>query len=198
MADKIIFNEKEYQISESDLPCLVTYAEKSGGSHFSVSMIADLFLQGKKILFLTAYPMAKDNFFEQIKGYESKTAYITDESQLSTDIQGIILESGNEELFLKATKKLDNIDDRVILIKNMEVFTQAVFDICLNYKKLILSGDIDKCVAKKQISQKKFNAVVAFTKPEIDLGITIPSLEKYVGYWRSKDKEGYTKLKFNN
>lgn len=198
MADKIILNEKEYQVSEPDLPFLITYVEKAGGSHFSVSMIADLFLQGKKILFLTAYPMAKDNFFEQIKGYESKTAYITNVSQLDSNIPGIILESGNEELFLKATKKLSDIDERIILIKNMEVFGQAVFDICLKYQKLILSGNIDKCIAKKQIRQKKFNTIVAFTKPEIDLGIKIPALEKYVGYWWSKDKEGQAKLKINN
>lgn len=198
MADKIILNEKEYLVSEPDLPCLITYAEKAGGSHFSVSMIADLFLQGKKILFLTAYPMAKDNFFEQIKGYESKTAYITNVSQLDSNIPGIILESGNEELFLKATKKLSDIDERIILIKNMEVFGQAVFDICLNYQKLILSGNIDKCIAKKQISQKKFNTIVAFTQPKIDLDIKIPALEKYIGYWWSKDKEGQTKLKINN
>lgn len=198
MADKIILNEKEYQVSETDLPCLITYAEKAGGSHFSVSMIANLFLQGEKILFLTAYPMAKDNFFEQIKGHESKTTYITNDSQLDPNNQGIILESGNEELFLKATKQLADINDRIILIKNMEVFGQAVFDICLNYQKLILSGNIDKCIAKKQISQIKFNTIIAFTKPEIDLDIKIPDLEKYAGYWWSKDKEGQSKLKFNN
>jgi len=71
MADKILLNNEVYHIGEDGLPCLIHYAPKAGGSHFSVTMVADLFLSGSKILFLTAYPMAKDNFFQQIKGHHS-------------------------------------------------------------------------------------------------------------------------------
>ena len=198
MADKIILNNEIYKVSENDLPCLVHYEEKSGGSHFSVTMITDLFLQDKKILFLTAYPMAKENFFSQIKGYEEKTSYITDIKQLDENIQGIILESGNENLFLQAIKTLKDVDERIILIKNIEFFNQTIFDNCLNFKKLILSGNLDKCIAKQEIKNKKFNTIVNFTKPEIELGIQMPPLEKYIGYWWSQDKEGLTKIQFNN
>lgn len=127
MADTILLNNEDYHIGEDGLPCLIHYAPKAGGSHFSVSMVADLFLNGSKMLFLTAYPMAKDNFLQQIKGEESKTTFITNESQLNTDAQAIILESGNEELFLKAVEKLDDLNERVVLVKNMEVFSDAVF-----------------------------------------------------------------------
>ncbi len=198
MADQILLNDEIYQVKENDLPCLINYAKKAGGSHFSVSMIVDLFLQGKKILFLTAYPMAKDNFFEQIRGHEDKTSFITQEENLNTNDQAIILESGNENLFLQALKKLPDINERIILIKNMEVFSQAVFDVCLNKEKLILSGNIDKCVAKNEIATKKFNTVVIFSGPEINLNILVPDLEKYVGYWWNKNVSGQTKIKFNN
>lgn len=197
MADQILINDGIYQVKENDLPCLITYAEKTGGSHFSVSMIADLFLQGRKILFLTAYPMAKDNFFQQIKGHEKNTSFITEENQLDTTSQAIILESGNEALFLQTLKRLNDLYERIILVKNMEVFSQAVFDACLDKQKIILSGNIDKCVAKKQIAAKKFHTVVVFSQSEINLRVDLPVLEKYTGYWHGEEMSGSAKLKFN-
>ncbi|MFA5069826.1 MAG: hypothetical protein WC528_00940 [Patescibacteria group bacterium] len=194
MADNIILNDKIYNLIDNDLPCLVVYSEKAGGSHFTVTMITDLFLQGKKILFLTAYPMAKDNFLEQIKDFFGKTIYITDKKQLD-DTPGIIIESGNEELFLEALKLLPDIKERIILIKNMEVFSQTVFDACLDFPNLILSGDIDKCVAKEQIIKKVYKTIVVFSKPQIKLGFEIPALEKYVGYWWNQDNKGLVKIK---
>lgn len=197
MAYPIILNNTVHSVSETELPCLITYCEKVGGSNFSVSFVADLFLQGKKILFLTAYPMAKDNFLEQVKGNEANIAYITDSGQLDQNVQGIILESGNEELFLQAIKKLPDINERIVLIKNMEVFSQAIFDACLNLEKIIFSGNIDTCVAKEQLKNKQFNTTIIFSKPTIDLKIELPILEKYVGYWCGKNETGFTRVEMN-
>lgn len=198
MADQILLNNEVYHITEDDLPCLIHYTTKAGGSHFSVTMIADLFLRGSKILFLTAYPMAKDNFLQQIKGMESKTAFVMDESQLKTDAQAIILESGNEKLFLKAIEKLDDINERVVLVKNMEVFSNAVFDSCLKMQKIILSGDLDECSVKKQISNKQYKTVVLFSNPETPLKVELPTLEKYTGYLWSDGKEGLVTVKMSD
>lgn len=195
MADTVLLNGEPYHISESDLPCLITYGEKAGGSHFSVTLVADLFLRGSKILFLTAYPMAKDNFLQQIKGSESKTAYITDERELDTNAQAIILESGNEKLFFKAIESLPDLNERVILIKNMEVFSDAVFETGLKLQKIILSGDIDKCTAKKQIAGKQYKTIVIFTKPQTPLPVEPPTLKKYTGYLWSDGREGYVRVK---
>ncbi len=198
MTDQILLNNEVYHITEDGLPCLIHYMPKAGGSHFSVTMIADLFLRGSKILFLTAYPMAKDNFLQQIKGMESKTAFVTNESQLKTDTQVIILESGNEELFLKAIEKLDDINERVVLVKNMEVFSNAVFDSCLKMQKIILSGDIDKCSAKKQIRDKQYETIVLFGNPETPIKVEPPTLEKYTGYLWSDGKEGLVTVKMSD
>ena len=196
MADQILLNNEVYHIGENGLPCLIHYVPKAGGSHFSVAMVADLFLSGSKILFLTAYPMAKDNFLQQIKGSESKTAFITDESQLNTDAQAIILESGNEKLFLQAIEKLGDLNERVVLVKNMEVFSDAVFDSCLKMQKIILSGNLDECSMKKQISEKQYKTVALFSKSETPLKVEPPELEKYTGYLWSEGKEGL--LTFSN
>lgn len=197
MTDTMLLNNEVYHLTKDVLPCLIHYVPKAGGSHFSVTMIADLFFQGSKILSFTAYSSAKDNFLQQIKGGELKTAFITDESQLNTDTQAIIIESGNEKLFLSALKKLDDINERVVLVKNMEVFSDAVFDSCLKLQKIILSGNLDECPMKKQISDKQYKTIVLFSKPETTLKVEPPTLEKYTGYLWSNGNEGLVSIKMN-
>ena len=147
MADKIFLNDEVLSFHEDDLPCLITYVDKTGGSHFSITLVVDLFLRGSKILFLTAYPMAKDNFLQQVGSDHSKIAFVTSIEDLENvkNTQVIILESGNEALFSEVAKMLPDLAERVILVKNMEVFSKVVFDICLNMKRVILSGNIGVC-----------------------------------------------------
>jgi len=195
MPSQILFNNEIYHPTEDDLPCLITYGEKAGGSHFSVTMVADLFLRGAKILFFTAYPMAKDNFLEQIKGNEEKVSYVTDVNDLNINAQAIVLESGNEKLYLQVIEKLNDLSERIVLIKNMEVFDDLIFDHCLKLKKVILSGDIDKCIAKEEIIAKQCETIVAFTKPRAALPIEIPALEKYTAYFWNIKKQGLVMVK---
>ena len=199
MADTILLDNQEYHFSEAGLPCLITYREKMGGSQFTVSLVTDLFLQGSKVLFFTAYLSARENFLEQIKGMESKTAYVKskDELENNKDAQFIILESGDETLFLEAMKVLPDINERIVLVKNMEVFSQAVFDVCLPLSKVMLSGNIDECTAKKQISDKKYETIIIFSPAETPLPITPPPLEKYTGYFYQNGKAGLVTLKIN-
>lgn len=196
MTDKILLNEEIFIVTESDLPCLITYAEKSGGSHFSVTMTANLFLSGSKILFLTAYPMAKDNFLKQIGSDYSKVALITSAEELegAESAQAIILENGREDLFLQASRTLNDLKERVVLVKNMEVFSNAAFDICMDLEKVILSGNIDTWAAGTRAAQKTYKTIIAFTEPEIRLPIEVPALEKYTGYLSGKDRKGLVKV----
>lgn len=196
MAEKLILNNEPYVISESDLPCLVTYGEHMGGSHLSIALVANLFLSGSKILFLTAYPMATENFLEQI-GLISNVAVVDSISNIEKafDAQAIILKSGDEALFLEAVKIIPDLDGRVVLIKNMEVFSEAVLDISLTFKKIILSGNIDTCVAKEKIAKKDFKTLIAFNQPEIEIPLTVPSLEKYTGFLLSDTKGGVLTVK---
>jgi len=197
MKNNILLNDNVLHFNEKDLPCLVTYAEKTGGSHFSITMVVDLFTSGSKILFLTAYPMAKDNFFEQIGSENSNVVYIKslEELEQAKGKQAIIVESGNEALFLEIVKILPDLQERVVLIKNMEVFSKKVFDTCLDLEKIILSGHIDECIDKERISKKDYETLIAFSKPEISLPIEVPVLEKYNGYMVSKDKSGIVNVK---
>lgn len=196
MKNNILLDNNEFNFTENDLPCLVTYAEKTGGSHFSICMIADLFRSGSKILFLTAYPMAKENFLEQVGEDNSKISFISSLEDLDKvkNTQVIILESGNESLFLEVAKILPDLRERVILIKNIEVFSEKVFDVCLDLDKVILSGHLDECTDKERISKKEYSSIIAFSKPEITLPIKVPELEKYNGYLAGKHTKGIVKV----
>ena len=194
--NKIILNNELYQVKEKDLPFLIIYGEKSGGSHFTITLIADLFLSGSKILFFTAFPMAKDNFLEQIGSDHPKVAFINSVEDIKNykDNQVLILESGNENLFIEAISILQDLNERVVLVKNIEAFSQDIFNNCLDLKNVVLSGNIDICIAKEQILKKSFKSIVVFTKPEISLPIEVPILEKWTGYLSGQDNMGVIKV----
>ncbi len=197
--NQILLNGKEYRVKENDLPYLVIYGDKSGGSHFTITLIKDLFLSGSKILFFTAFPMAKDNFLEQVGSHHSTIAFANSNEDLKNykDSQVIILDSGNEDLFIEAIKYLKDIKDRIILVKNIEAFSKKVFDSCLNFNKIILSGHIDTCASKNGILKKHYKSIVVFTKPQIPLPIQIPELEKWTGYLSNEGYKGMIKVKIN-
>jgi hypothetical protein len=197
MGHSILLNNEEFHFDENCLPCLVHYKEKQGGSHFTVTLVADLFLQGSKILFLTAYPMAKDNFFEQTRGKEDKIFFVETEDDLekAEEYQAVILKSGDGNLYLKSLKLLADLNERIVLVKNFEVFDKNILDESLKLEKIILSGDIDKSLSKKQISGKFYKTTISFSQPETFVNFQTPALEKYVGYLKTVDKEGLVKLK---
>ena len=151
MRHDILLNKKIFHFSEDNLPCLVHYKEKTGGSHFTISLVVDLFLQGSKILFFSKYHMAKDNFLEQTKEKESKIFFIEKKEDLvgAEKHRVIILKSGDEDLYMEALKSLTDLKERVVLVKNFEIFTKNILNSSLLLKKIILSGDIDRCVDKK-------------------------------------------------
>ncbi len=196
MLNKILLNNEQYESSEADLPCLITYGEKTGGSQFTMTLTSNLFLGGSKILILTAYPMARDNFMEQIQGREGDVAYVESVEQLeqNKDAQAIILKSGDEELFLRVVSGLEDIGERMILVKNIEVFNEKVFSFILGFQKIILSGDIDECEAKDLIMVSKFRTVVAFSKPKVKLPFELPELQKYQGYFWGEARKGVVRL----
>lgn len=196
MADKIFIDDKPWVFTENDLPCLITYEKNTGGSHFSITMLANLFLTGSKILILTAYPMAVTNFLNQVGNDDSKIAIVASKSEIekASNVQAIILESGNASLFFDAEKILTDFKERIILIKNVEVFNTAILETCLKMKKIILSGNIDKCSAKNQLIKKKFKTIVAFTQPKISLKINVPMLKKWTAYLSSDLRKGIVSI----
>ena len=77
----------------------------------------------------------------------------------------------------------------------MEVFSEAVLDISLTFEKVILSGNIDACIAKEKIAKKNFKTLIAFNQPEIEIPLTVPTLEKYASLLSSNTENGILAVK---
>ena len=199
MLDKIQLDNQPFDVSEGQLPCLILYPDKTGGSHFSVSFVADLFLSGSKILFLTAYPMATDDFLKQVGDRGSSIARIESESDLVEveAYQAIMIKSGDQDLFIKAVDSLSDIGQRVVFAKNIEVFKPDTIRRCLGLERVVLSGDIDKCELKDEILKKTYATTVLFGQPQTEMSFKVPELPKYTGYLWGKNVEGMVSLRMN-
>lgn len=193
--NKILLNKKEYKFSINDLPCLIHGKEGSGASFFSVFLISKLFQAGNKILFFTAYPMAKEELQNQI-GNQGGVDFIEKGFQIkNANSKAIIMKSGDEKLFLKAIEELCDINERIIFIKNVENYKKELFKKLINYNRIIISGDLDQCNNFDLIDSIKYKIKILFSDSKNDLQISLPQLKKYEGYFFSKNKEGILNIK---
>jgi hypothetical protein len=185
----LIFGNSRLSLDNSDLPCLIHGAPGSGASFFSINVIAESFyLQGLKILFFTAKPAAREEFLK-LTGMDD--AYIvTDETSMlnSLNKQAVFVNSGDQDLFVRCAEALPDMDDRVIFVKNIELYEEKVFSAISDKTSLILSGDIDTAVCKDMLIQRKYVTKIFFSKPEADMGVVIPDIEKYKGYMDGRRK----------
>jgi hypothetical protein len=187
--------DNKFRFTTENLPCLIHGIEHSGASQFTVSVIADLYKQGFKILFLSGYPMAREELVSQIEEPDD-TVLFDDENKLQSSFSKrvIFIPREKEELFIEAAHTLPDIDDRVILVKNIDLFNAKIFEAVKDRKKIILSGDLDKCIYKDQILKLDFKTKILFSQPIADIEITIPKLEKYKGYLFSGNSNGIISL----
>jgi len=196
--NQITLNDKQFQFNETFLPCLVTGADKSWASYLSVCLISNLIQQGTKIIFFTAFPMAKEELLNQI--WDDKTFEVTDNSDIENipDNKSIIIQSGNKDLWQKVIQNIINIQDYVIFVKNIEEYDRSIPETIGENQNIILSGNIDACSFQKEIAKKKWKSKIIFTAPKIDLDVTIPSLEKYESYFVNENLKWILKIKKTN
>ncbi|MFZ2150846.1 MAG: hypothetical protein WAZ12_04015 [Candidatus Absconditicoccaceae bacterium] len=195
MIKQIILDKKIFQFEESLLPCLVVGAHKSGASYFSVTIVANLINKGSKVIFFTAFPMAKEELLDQIG--TDKTFDITKKTDLENIPQdkSIIIESGNKELRGQVIKGVKDLENYIIFVKNIEEYDNSILDIIGINNKIILSGDLDNCSFKNNIASKKWESKIIFTVPETALNIQVPILEKYESYLINSKIKGILKIK---
>lgn len=172
---------------EADLPMLIHGAAHAGASLFSVTAIVNLFLAERKVLFFTAYPMAKEEFSEQIKDTdkENKVFYLQNHSDIKEahKYEVVIVKSGDSDLCTQTIKALSDVDERIIFVKNIEsILTKELFEVVSRFQKIILSGDLDQVEFRNEIVKIEFLTKILFSTSEIDLKVKLPELEKYVGF----------------
>ncbi|MEN9328382.1 MAG: hypothetical protein RI947_1190 [Candidatus Parcubacteria bacterium] len=183
MHKSILFNNEFFSVSLKHLPCLIHGADHSGASLFTVTYISDLYRQGAKILFLSGYHMARDEFDKQT-GEPETSMLLSDAAELSTAEvkRTVYVPRERSDLFIEAVKTFRDIDERVILIKNMELFDSSVYSSIKHLKHIVLSGDLDACSYRNEILQSPLKTKIVFSSPKTDIGEYVPYLEKYNGY----------------
>jgi hypothetical protein len=196
MLKKLLLNKKEFHVTVEDLPILIHGKNMTGSSLFTVSLVADLYNQGSKIFFLSGYHMARDEFLEQTNNL-CNGIFLTSNTETIPEVQKkriIFIRKEDPDWFIKVVQVLSDIEERVILVKNIDLFPEEVFDAVVNKSKLIISGDIDKCSYRDKLISKSYSTKILFSKPKVDLGVTLPFLKQYEGYLSSKNETGVVSL----
>ncbi len=192
MPDRVVLNSEPYMFTIEDLPCLIHYEKGLGGSELSLALVAQLFTQGYKILFLCAYPQGEEKFMAQIGGAYDRVHFVNAKEDFpnAEKKQVVLLESGDYNLLFDAVDMLPDFKNRIIFVKNIETFPKVLIKKLLHSKHVILSGDVDEAGTKHILSTKDFATLIMFNKPKIPLRIKLPSLPKWSAFLSSQSKNG--------
>lgn len=175
----ILIDNIKVNFSKNEFPILIHGAEKTGASFFSVCLLANLLKSGIKTFLFSAYPMAKEEFRKQTIGYEKNS---------------IIIDSGDEQALLEALQKTSGLDERVVLIKNIDNYSVNVFNAVKNLELIIFSGDLDNCQFADSLIDKNFSTTILFSASEKYYQYDVNNLPKYHGKIISNTYNGVVSL----
>ncbi len=162
----ILLDDKKVDFSLNDLPILVSGAEKSGSSFFTVCLLANFLKNGHKVILFSAHPAAKEEF----------------RNQIGTDLSNaIIIDSESEDDFINTIKTIPDLPERIILIKNIDSYSQKLFEAVKDNNLVIFSGDLDKCQFADDLLKKSFASKIFFSYSEKNPIEKLKLLPKYSG-----------------
>ncbi len=190
-----LLNGKKWHLSKQDFPCLIHGKDKTGASLFTVSMLAALYSLGYKVLFLSGYHMARDEFIKQTNQPQNTMLLDNEKDIISAAKKQVIFVSGEDpNLFIKTSSDLKDIKERIILIKNFDLFDEALFDSVKHLMLLVLSGDLDKCPYKEKVVERNATTRIFFSQPQYKIDTTVPPMQQYQGYLISPTMQGIISL----
>ncbi len=175
----ILLNNQRIEFTDNDFPMLISGTEKRGVSFFSVCLMANLLNSGQKILFFSAYPSAKEELRKQINKNEDKA---------------IIVDSGEEQDFINIIKNTPDLNERIVLVKNFDIYSQELFKIVKELKSVIFAGDLDNCQFSDELISKDFTTKIFFSQSEKYPQEGLDDLPRYQGRMFSQKKEGLIRL----
>ncbi len=175
----VLLNDIKVNFSLNDLPILVSGAEKTGSSFFTVCLLANLLKSGHKVMLFSAHPAAKEEF----------------RNQAGSDLtNALIVNSEKEEDFINTIKNTSDLAERVVLIKNIDSYSQKVFEAVKDLNLVIFSGDLDKCQFSDDLLKMNFVSKIFFSYSEKNPIEELISLPKYSGLIVSEKYNGVIKL----
>lgn len=162
MSTNLYLNNQNFNIDLLTLPLLINGKEGSGASFFSVSLIADLILSGKKAVFFTLAKPAFDQLKEQMVGKSYFHLDRVDDLKKSLSSDVVVIENGNIEL---CNAVVSQISDRVIFVKNVEeTLSLDLLESVKNCKELILSGNFESSSIMEEILKIPYSDMISFGK----------------------------------
>ena len=185
----ILLNGKPIDFSKQDLPLLIHGGEGTGSSLFSVSIMAQLYKQGAKILFISGYHMARDEFKEQV-GPELDSILIEGEKDIAAakDKRVIFVPFEQRKLLTKLLAELPDIGDRTIFFKNFDLFDADITEEILENSACIIQGDLTKDTHVLSYIPVHWSTEIYFSQPPEAFSSQVPELEKYTGFMVSEQK----------
>lgn len=190
MSWKPLLDNADFEFSTEDLPALIHGEEHSGASLFTITLAALLYHQGEPLLVVSGSEEAKEELMQQTS--DADIFSITEKSQLeqAEAHQTIYLTKESESLIPQLLAMLTDKNHRVILIKNIELFSPETLALFYDHPLVIFSGDLNKSEAKESLFQLKYNAKIFFSPLYNDFRLTIPELEEYHGYYQGRISQG--------
>ncbi len=175
----ISLNDKLIDFSLNDLPVLISGAENTGSSFFTICLLANLLKSGHKVILFSAHPAAKEEFKNQIGGNLAKA---------------IIIDSEKEDDFIEIIKNIPDLLERIVLIKNIDSYSEKLFEAVKDLKFIIFSGDLNKCKFSNSLLKKSFILKIFFSNAELNPIEELRLLPKYSGLIIGEKYNGVIKL----
>jgi hypothetical protein len=192
MPHGITLDHHPFQIDESYLPCLINGVDGSGASNFSISLAAELIQNKSKLIFFSAYKMAREKlltFVEQDYLYE---VYSPEDAKSIPSEKSLIIKSGDLNL-LSEVLNSKNVEQHVFFIKNIEKY-QELDPLIWRHDKLLLSGSIADCAYQDKILEVNWKSKIIFSPTQsLPLDGSL-KLGKYESYLVSAHGEGILRL----
>lgn len=184
---KVFVDKQEVRFETEDFPILISAHGGSGASLFSIHLMLNLFRQGKKILFFSAFPAAKEDFLRLLTEEEHGEVEFIERAEDATGKQAILARSGDESVLLDLIRMLSDITDRVVLIKNIEEYSPAVGELIKRLDLVVASGDIDQCSFVNMVTEKSFPTKIFFSAQKAILSVTFQSSKNIRGTSKESD-----------
>ncbi|MDD3939669.1 MAG: hypothetical protein PHF49_03410 [Patescibacteria group bacterium] len=175
----ILLDDKKIDFSLNDLPILISGAEKTGSSLFTICLLTNLVKSGHKVILFSAHLAAKEEFRNQVGSGADKA---------------LIIESESEDVFIEIIKTIPDLSERVVLIKNIDSYTQKLFNVVKDLKFVIFSGDLDKCQFADDLMNLNFESKIFFSFSEKCPVEELKELPKYFGKIIGEKYNGVIKL----
>lgn len=137
--------------------------------------------------------MAMEEFVAQT-GDSENIVRLTSENEIESAKQkrAIFITKDNANAFVECVNKI--AEDRIILVKNVELFSKEIIELVIYNPRLIISGDIQKSPNMQSILSKEYASKVLFSPLP---GEQLPELDKYQAYILAPNQQGIVALATN-